>query len=101
MHDNGFRPLAGKPKFSKGGVDRDRVGGMSVDDVRRALGCTPLEQRVSPTFKAVLQLAAAALAGLGLGLVLLAIVLTPVTLVAWLWTYSSYRRDKARRASTT
>jgi len=36
-----------------------------------------------------------------LALVLLAVILTPVTLVAWLWTYSSYRKDKARRAAST
>lgn len=79
----------------------DEVIDQPVDDVRCALGCAPLEERVSPTVKAALQLVAAVLAGLVLGLLLLAVVLTPVTLVAWLWTYSSYRRDKARRASTT
>lgn len=80
-------------------LSHDEVIDQPVDEVRRALGCAPLDERVAPRFEDVLQLGAAALAGLMLALVLLAIILTPVTLVAWLWAYSSYRKDKARRAS--
>lgn len=80
-------------------LSHDEVIDLPVEEVRRRLGIAPLEQHVSPQLKDVLQLAAASVAGLALGLVLLAIILTPVTLVAWLWTYSSYR--KARRASAT
>lgn len=80
-------------------LSHDEVIDLPVEEVRHRLGIAPLEQHVSPQLKDVLQLAAASVAGLALGLVLLAIILTPVTLVAWLWTYSSYRR--ARRASAT
>lgn len=80
-------------------LSHDEVIDLPLEEVRRRLGIAPLEQHVSPRLKDVLQLAASSVAGLALGLVLLAIILTPVTLVAWLWTYSAYR--KARRASAT
>lgn len=80
-------------------LSHDEVIDLPVEEVRRRLGITPLEQHVSPRLKDVLQLAVSSVAGLALGLVLLALILTPVTLVAWLWTYSSYR--KARRATAT
>lgn len=77
----------------------DEVLDQPVDEVRRWLRVPGEAEPVSPTASDVLHLAAASLAGLVLGLATLAIILTPVTLAAWVLTYSAYRREVARRSA--
>ena len=77
----------------------DEVLDQPVAEVRRWLHVPGEAEPVSPTASDVLHLAAASLAGLVLGLATLAVILTPVTLAAWVLTYGAYRREVARRGA--
>ncbi|MDP3234044.1 MAG: hypothetical protein Q8N26_14785 [Myxococcales bacterium] len=77
----------------------DEVIDQPVDEVRRWLRVPGEAEPVSPTASDVLHLGAASLAGFVLGVATLAIILTPVTLAAWVLSYSAYRREVARRSA--
>ncbi|MDX2010642.1 MAG: Coq4 family protein [Myxococcaceae bacterium] len=74
----------------------DAVIDEPVEAVRQRLGISAADARLPLTAKVLGQLLAAALAGLSLGVVVLAVILTPVTLLVWVLTYSRYRSEKRR-----
>lgn len=76
----------------------DAVIDRPVDDVRASLGIVAPDAKVPLQVKGVVALVASALAGVALGAMVLAIILTPVTLLAWVVTYSRYRAEKRRLA---
>lgn len=77
----------------------DEVIDRPVDEVRARLRVPAASEVVSPTGPDVLRLVLASLAGAALGLVTLTVVLTPVTLLAWVLTYGAYRRKVTRRSA--
>lgn len=75
-------------------LGHDAVIDRSIEDVQRELGIAP---SVEPRLRDVATLAGAALAGSVLALVTAAVVLTPVTLVAWVIAYRASQRARASR----
>lgn len=77
----------------------DEVIDRPVDEVRSRLGVPAGSEVITPTASDVLRFALASLAGAALGLVTLTVVLTPVTLLAWVLMYGAYRREVASRSA--
>jgi hypothetical protein len=100
-------PVRTARAFFRGSQSRSLYTTLSFDEVidqptgvvAARLGLPPADAPLRASLKGTLQLVSATVAGLVLGAMLMVLVMTPVTLLAWLVTYSRYRRQRRARVA--